>query len=53
MTQNQKDHLFTNARVVLADRVIDRGWVAIVDDRIVEIGEGQPPERGENCAAIS
>lgn len=49
MTQEQKDHLFTNGRIVLADRVIDRGWVAIVDDRIVEIGEGQPPERGENC----
>jgi alpha-D-ribose 1-methylphosphonate 5-triphosphate diphosphatase len=29
-----------NARVVLADRVIERGWVAIADGRIAEFGEG-------------
>jgi alpha-D-ribose 1-methylphosphonate 5-triphosphate diphosphatase len=49
MAQNQTDHLFTNGRIVLADHVIDHGWVAIAGDRIVEIGEGQPPERGEDC----
>ncbi|HEY2136269.1 MAG TPA: alpha-D-ribose 1-methylphosphonate 5-triphosphate diphosphatase [Xanthobacteraceae bacterium] len=40
--------LLTNARLVLADRVIERGWVAAVDGRIVEAGEGKPPEHGED-----
>jgi alpha-D-ribose 1-methylphosphonate 5-triphosphate diphosphatase len=35
--------IFANARVVLADRVIDRGWVALAGDRIAEVGEGRPP----------
>jgi len=38
--------LLTNARVVLADRVIERGWVAASDGLITEIGEGCAPERG-------
>jgi alpha-D-ribose 1-methylphosphonate 5-triphosphate diphosphatase len=49
MAQKQKEYLFTNGRVVLADRVIERGWVAIADGTIVEIGEGAAPERGEDC----
>lgn len=40
--------ILTNARVVLADRVIERGWVAVHDGKIAEFGEGQPPERGED-----
>ena len=40
--------LLTNARVVLVDRVIERGWVAIIDGKIVEVGEGAAPERGED-----
>jgi alpha-D-ribose 1-methylphosphonate 5-triphosphate diphosphatase len=32
-----------NAQVVLADRVVDRGWVAVADGRIAEIGEGAAP----------
>lgn len=39
-----------NARVVLADRVIDRGWVAIANGRIAEFGEGDAP-RGSVDAA--
>jgi alpha-D-ribose 1-methylphosphonate 5-triphosphate diphosphatase len=35
--------VFANARVVLADRVIDRGWVALAGDRIAEVGEGRSP----------
>lgn len=41
--------VFSNARVVLADRLIENGWVAIADGAINEIGEGRPPERGEDC----
>jgi alpha-D-ribose 1-methylphosphonate 5-triphosphate diphosphatase len=42
------DLLLTNARVVLADRVIECGWVAAVGGRIVEYGEGHAPERGDD-----
>lgn len=38
--------VLANADVVLADRVIARGWVAVSDGRIIEVGEGSPPERG-------
>jgi alpha-D-ribose 1-methylphosphonate 5-triphosphate diphosphatase len=37
--------VFENARVVLADTVID-GWVAVAGERITEMGEGRAPERG-------
>jgi alpha-D-ribose 1-methylphosphonate 5-triphosphate diphosphatase len=42
--------VLSNARVVLADRVIGCGWVAVMDGRIVEIGEGGAPERGKDLA---
>ncbi len=29
-----------NGRIVLADRVIERGWLAVEDGRITEVGEG-------------
>jgi alpha-D-ribose 1-methylphosphonate 5-triphosphate diphosphatase len=38
-----------NARIVLADRVIDRGWVAISNGRIAEIGEGNAPPSSEDA----
>jgi alpha-D-ribose 1-methylphosphonate 5-triphosphate diphosphatase len=38
-----------NAEIVLADRTM-RGWVAIADGRIAEIGEGRAPECGEDFA---
>lgn len=43
------DLLFANAALVLPDRVIDRGWLAIAGGVIAEIGEGDPPERGQDC----
>ncbi len=39
------DFVLTNARIVLAERVVD-GWVAVAEGRIVGIGEGGAPERG-------
>src|SRR6266702_1421760 len=39
-----------NAIVVLADRVIERGWVAFADGRIAEFGEGDAPGRAEDAA---
>ncbi len=35
-----------NARIVLADRMIERGYVAIENGTIKEISEGDAPERG-------
>ncbi|WP_375459517.1 alpha-D-ribose 1-methylphosphonate 5-triphosphate diphosphatase [uncultured Enterovirga sp.] len=42
--------LFANAALVLPDRVIERGWIATEGGLITEIGEGDAPERGQDCA---
>jgi alpha-D-ribose 1-methylphosphonate 5-triphosphate diphosphatase len=42
------DLLLSNARIVLADRVIERGWVAALGGQIAEIGEGRAPGTGED-----
>ena len=38
--------VLTDAQIVLADRIIEHGWLAAVDGKIVEIGEGRAPENG-------
>src|ERR1700730_14825915 len=43
MTSPSPETILANARVVLADRVIDRGWVALADGRLAEVGEGRAP----------
>ena len=48
MNPNGADLILTNARIVLDDRVIERGWLAVAHRGIVEIGEGQAPEHGED-----
>src|SRR5882757_865660 len=48
MSESETGLVLTNAKVVLADRVIARGWVACADGAIVEVGEGRAPERGED-----
>ncbi|WP_288588331.1 alpha-D-ribose 1-methylphosphonate 5-triphosphate diphosphatase [uncultured Methylobacterium sp.] len=40
-----QDRILENAILVLPDRV-QHGWLAVVDGRIAEIGEGRAPERG-------
>jgi alpha-D-ribose 1-methylphosphonate 5-triphosphate diphosphatase len=42
------DVVLTNARLVLADRIVEDGWLAISNGMIVETGEGRAPERGED-----
>lgn len=44
------DTILGNAIVVLANRVIERGWVAIADGRIAEFGDGDAPGRAEDAA---
>ncbi|CAN5177967.1 alpha-D-ribose 1-methylphosphonate 5-triphosphate diphosphatase [soil metagenome] len=42
--------VFGNAKIVLADRVIARGWLALVNGRIAEFGEGDAPAGSEDMA---
>ena len=48
MISKRNEGIFGNARVVLKDRVIERGWVAVAHGTIAEVGEGDAPERGED-----
>src|SRR6266516_5449298 len=47
---SKHETILGNARIVLADRVIERGWVAFVDGRIAEYGEGSAPSGSEDAA---
>ena len=38
-----------NARIVLSDRIIDHGWVAVADGRIAEFGEGDASRGHEDA----
>ena len=49
MSSTKSDTVIGNARIVLADRVIERGWVALADGRIAEIGEGDAPAGSEDA----
>src|ERR1700742_1809253 len=40
-----------NARLILLDRILDRGWVLVKNDLISEIGQGIPPEGPERVDA--
>ncbi|WP_375408288.1 alpha-D-ribose 1-methylphosphonate 5-triphosphate diphosphatase [uncultured Methylobacterium sp.] len=44
-TMSDRVEIIENASLVLPDRV-ETGWLAVVDGRIAEIGEGRAPERG-------
>jgi len=39
-----------NARIVLADRIIEQGWIAMAGGRIAEIGEGAGPAGSQDAA---
>ena len=40
--------VLANAKIVLADVVVENGWLAAADGLILEVGEGRSPERGED-----
>jgi alpha-D-ribose 1-methylphosphonate 5-triphosphate diphosphatase len=50
MSSTRSETVVGNARIVLADRVIERGWVAFVDGRIAGVGEGSAPAGNEDAA---
>lgn len=43
MSAISSDTVIGNARIVLADRVIECGWIAFADGRVAEIAEGRAP----------
>ena len=45
-----RDYVLSNATLVLPDRVVEAGWVAVADGVIAEIGEGAAPETGIDLA---
>jgi alpha-D-ribose 1-methylphosphonate 5-triphosphate diphosphatase len=49
MASNRQETILGNARIVLADRVIERGWIAFADRRIAEHGEGDAPDGSEDA----
>jgi alpha-D-ribose 1-methylphosphonate 5-triphosphate diphosphatase len=50
MTSTRSETVIGNARIVLADRVIEHGWVALANGRIAEFGEGDSPGGSEDAA---
>src|SRR5450432_4803084 len=50
MTSTKDETVLGNARIVLADRVIERGWIAFADGRVAEVGEGDGPAGSEDAA---
>jgi alpha-D-ribose 1-methylphosphonate 5-triphosphate diphosphatase len=49
MTSTRSETIIGNARIVLADRVIERGWIAFSDGRVTGYGEGSTPAGNENA----
>ncbi|WP_407179088.1 alpha-D-ribose 1-methylphosphonate 5-triphosphate diphosphatase [Bradyrhizobium sp. STM 3562] len=43
------DTVIGNARIVLAEDVIEQGWIAVADGRIAEVGEGRAPDGGQDA----
>src|SRR3954452_16273411 len=50
MIATKSETAIGNARIVLADRVIERGWIVMAGGRIVEFGEGDAPSGSEDAA---
>src|SRR3981189_1703666 len=48
MTSTGSETVLGNARIVLADRVIERGWIAFADGRVADVGEGNGPAGSED-----
>jgi alpha-D-ribose 1-methylphosphonate 5-triphosphate diphosphatase len=49
MTSTRSETVIGNARIVLADRVIEGGWIAFSDGRVTRYGEGSAPAGNENA----
>src|SRR5215472_630994 len=49
MTSTKSETVIANAQIALADRIIDRGWVAIADGRIAGFGEGDSASASDDA----
>ncbi len=49
MNAKPTETVIANARIVLADRVIEQGWIALADGGIADIGEGPAPAGAEDA----
>ncbi|MBR0718410.1 alpha-D-ribose 1-methylphosphonate 5-triphosphate diphosphatase [Bradyrhizobium liaoningense] len=49
MNAKPNEAVIANARIVLADRVIEQGWIALADGKIAEVGEGRAPAGAEDA----
>jgi len=49
MKTKQTETVIGNARIVLADRVIERGWIAFANGQIAEFGEGDAPDGADDA----
>src|ERR1700685_2882603 len=49
MIPTTTDTVGGNAKIVLADRVIERGWIALANGCIAEFGEGEAPAGHEDA----
>jgi alpha-D-ribose 1-methylphosphonate 5-triphosphate diphosphatase len=49
MTSTRSETVIGNARIVLADRVIEHGWITFVDGCIAGYGEGKAPAGSEDA----
>lgn len=49
MTSTSSETILGNARIVLADRVIDHGWIACADGTIAGFGEGDAPDGSDDA----
>src|SRR6202049_843045 len=49
MTSTRSETVIGNARIVLADRVIEHGWITFVDGCIAGYGEGNAPTGSEDA----
>src|ERR1700687_3822882 len=50
LTSRENETVLGNARIVLADRVIERGWIAFADGRVAGLGEGGAPRASGDAA---
>jgi alpha-D-ribose 1-methylphosphonate 5-triphosphate diphosphatase len=50
MQPHSKPFVLCNVRLVLADRVIEAGWIAVADGMIADFGAGRAPAGAEDVA---
>src|SRR5258708_21138146 len=50
MTSTGSETVIGNAKIVLADRVVECGWIGFADGRVAAYGEGKAPVGSEDAA---